>query len=306
MMNTFLSSDGKTPIYYRAWLPTGTPKAVLVICHGMLEHIERYEEFASRLNKQQIAVYGHDHLGHGHSILSPEDKGFFAEKDGNQCVVNDYYKMIVIASQAHPTTPLFLMGHSMGSFILRQLLHHRQLPALHGAIIMGTGHAPKALVQSGKALATFIAKTRGQRYKSDLLYHLALGSNSKNISPAPTGYEWLSRDEERVHHYIHDPFNGDNFTAQAYADMFSGMLTNYDPARLSTLDRKLPLLLVSGSHDPVGDNGKAVEALYKSYLEMNYKDVSLILYPEARHELLNENNRAEVIHDIINWLTLHY
>lgn len=306
MTTTFLSTDGHTPIYYRAWLPNDTPKAVLVICHGMLEHIERYEEFALILNKQKIAVYGHDHLGHGHSIISEENKGFFAEQNGNQCVVNDYYKMIQIARQAHPKTPLFLLGHSMGSFVLRQLLHHKPLPDINGAIIMGTGHQPKSLLMLGQKLSHLVARIKGSHYKSALLYRLALGSNNKRIRPYVTGYEWLSRDDNRVNDYIHDPYNSDNFTAKAYADMFTGMLTNYDKSRLATLDKKIPLLLISGKEDPVGNYGTGVEALYQCYLKMSYKDVTLILYPGARHELLNERNRVEVTHDIINWLTLRY
>lgn len=299
---TFLSADHYTHIHYHIWLPETSPQAVLVLFHGMLEHSGRYAEFAETMVANNIAVYAHDHLGHGKSVHPKNQHGHFAETNGNACVIHDCLHMLETAHAAHPNTPLFLMGHSMGSFLARQLLHQFTLPALSGVILMGSGHQPRTLVQLGARLSTAVAHHKGSQHKSDLLYRLVLGANNRKCRPRHSAFDWLSRDTMRSTAFSTDPLNTDNFTAQAYADMLNGMLTNYDPRRLATLDTSIPLLLLSGSGDPIGNYGKSVRHLLADYRALGYTDASLILYPGARHELLNETNRDEVTEDILAWL----
>ena len=301
-MPTFPSADRATAIHYRVWLPESAPRAVLVLFHGMLEHSGRYDEFASHLAANGIVVYAQDHLGHGQSIHPESLQGHFADAGGNAFVVRDCLHMLELAHTAHPKAPLFLMGHSMGSFLARQLLHQFTLPRLAGVILMGSGQQPQAAVRFARALTGAIAKHRHPRVKSPLLYKLILGSNNLRCFPHHSAFDWLSRDVERSSRFDQDPLNVDNFTAQAYADMLGGMLTNYDPRRLAALDTGVPLLLLSGDADPIGGYGRGICTLYEDYQALGYEDVTLYLYEGARHELFNETNRDEVGVDILEWM----
>lgn len=299
---TFLSADRCTEIHYHAWLPDDAPRAVLVLFHGMLEHSARYTDFAAALNAQGIAVYAQDHLGHGESVHPENPRGHFADCGGNGFVIRDCLHMLELAHAAHPKAPLFLMGHSMGSFLTRQLLHQFTLPALSGVILMGSGHQARAAVRLAHAVTGAVARHKGTRHKSDILYKLILGSNNRRCHPHRSNFDWLSRLPENADAFAADPLIADNFTAQAYHDMLGGMLTNYDPRRLAALDTSIPILILSGDADPIGEYGKGVRRLLSDYQALGYNDATMILYEGARHELLNETNRDQVTADILNWM----
>lgn len=299
---TFLSADRCTEIHYHAWLPDDAPRAVLVLFHGMLEHSARYADFAAALNAQGIAVYAQDHLGHGESVHPENPCGHFADCGGNGFVIRDCLHMLELAHAAHPKAPLFLMGHSMGSFLTRQLLHQFTLPALSGVILMGSGHQARAAVRLAHAVTGAVARHKGTRHKSDILYKLILGSNNRRCHPHRSNFDWLSRLPENADAFAADPLIADNFTAQAYHDMLGGMLTNYDPRRLAALDTSIPILILSGDADPIGEYGKGVRRLLSDYQALGYNDATMILYEGARHELLNETNRDQVTADILNWM----
>lgn len=299
---TFLSADRCTEIHYHAWLPDDAPRAVLVLFHGMLEHSARYADFAAALNAQGIAVYAQDHLGHGESVHPENPRGHFADCGGNGFVIRDCLHMLELAHAAHPKAPLFLMGHSMGSFLTRQLLHQFTLPALSGVILMGSGHQARAAVRLAHAVTGAVARHKGTRHKSDVLYKLILGSNNLRCHPHRTSFDWLSRVPENADAFATDPLNADNFTAQAYSDMLGGMLTNYDERRLAALDTSVPVLILSGDADPIGEYGRGTRRLAETYAALGYEDVQTILYPGARHELLNEANRTQVTADILAWM----
>lgn len=302
---TFLSADRCTEIHYHAWLPEGTPRAVLVLFHGMLEHSARYAEFAAALNTQGFAVYAQDHLGHGRSVHPENLHGHFADCGGNGFVIRDCLQMLTLAHAAHPKAPLFLMGHSMGSFLTRQLLHQFTLPALSGVILMGSGHQARAAVRLAHAVTGAVAHHKGTRHKSDILYKLILGSNNRRCHPHRSNFDWLSRLPENADAFAADPLIADNFTAQAYHDMLGGMLTNYDPRRLATMDTSIPLLILSGDADPIGEYGNGVSRLLNTYQALGCDDVSMIIYEGARHELLNETNSRQVTADILAWMNAH-
>lgn len=299
---TFLSADRCTEIHYHAWLPDDAPRAVLVLFHGMLEHSARYADFAAALNAQGIAVYAQDHLGHGESVHPENPRGHFADCGGNGFVIRDCLHMLELAHATHPKAPLFLMGHSMGSFLTRQLLHQFTLPALSGVILMGSGHQARAAVRLAHAVTGAVARHKGTRHKSDILYKLILGSNNRRCHPHRSNFDWLSRLPENADAFAADPLIADNFTAQAYHDMLGGMLTNYDPRRLAALDTSIPILILSGDADPIGEYGKGVRRLLSDYQALGYNDATMILYEGARHELLNETNRDQVTADILNWM----
>lgn len=303
--NTFISADHRTDIHYHAWLPDDAPRAVLVLFHGMLEHSARYADFAAALNAQGIAVYAQDHLGHGESVHPENPRGHFADCGGNGFVIRDCLHMLELAHAAHPKAPLFLMGHSMGSFLTRQLLHQFTLPALSGVILMGSGHQARAAVRLAHAVTGAVARHKGTRHKSDILYKLILGSNNRRCHPHRSNFDWLSRLPENADAFAADPLIADNFTAQAYHDMLGGMLTNYDPRRLATMDTSIPLLILSGDADPIGEYGNGVSRLLNAYQALGCDDVSMVIYEGARHELLNETNSRQVTADILAWMDAH-
>lgn len=294
----YLSKDGKTQIHAVEWLPTGEVKGILQICHGMSEHIERYHEFAEFLTEHGFYVVGHDHLGHGLSVAESEKYGFFHETDGNAYVIADIHTLRIKTEQKYPGIPYFLMGHSMGSFLLRQYLGLYS-GGLSGAIIMGTGEQPNVILDAGKLVCKVLAKIKGWDYRSKLVHSMAVGGYEKKL-----GAGWLSKNEENVKRYSDDPMCGFMFTVNAYYHMFSGMKKmNQQESEAKTL-KSLPLLFVSGSEDPVGNCGKAVENIYQKYKKCGYQDVTLKLYEGDRHEILNEDDRKEVFQDIFAWLEI--
>lgn len=284
------------------WEPAdGKIKAVLQIVHGMVEYVERYNEFASYLASNGYAVIGHDHLGHGKSAASQEELGYFAEKDGSGHVIGDMYRLTCEAKKLWTGVPVFILGHSMGSFFTRKYLT-RYSRKVDGAIIMGTGFMGLPIVSAGKLLAGVICKVKGSRYRSRLLYKMTLGGNNKRIKELRTENDWLSKNEESVDAYNKDPFCTFIFTAGAYKDFFTILVDLARKKDFDRMNRELPIFLVSGEEDPVGNYGKGVEACYNQFKKLGFSDVSMKLYPGDRHEILNELDRSLVFDDIKEWL----
>ena len=295
------SGDGKTKLHGIVWEPDGGEiRAVLQLVHGMAEHIERYHEFAAYLTSNGIAVIGHDHLGHGQSMTDKKELGFFAEKDGHRITLEDIYRVTCFGKERFDGKPWFVLGHSMGSFMVRRYLTDHS-DELSGAIVMGTGQIPAALASAGKMVAGLIKAVKGDHYRSGLLLGLSTGGYNKVFEPARTSADWLSRNEENCDRYVADELCGFTFTTAAYRDFFTvlGELAagkGYDRIR-----RDLPILLNAGEKDPVG-GAKAVPKVYDQYKTMGMKDVTLKLYPEDRHEILNELDREKVYEDILTWM----
>ena len=275
-------------------------RAVLQLSHGMVEFIDRYKPLAEYLAGQGIVVVGHDHLGHGGSIRTKADYGYFAEPDGNRAVLDDLHAMTLRAKERYPGVPYFLLGHSMGSFYARQYLcEYGQ--ELSGAIIMGTGHQPKALVQFARSTCRALAAVHGWQYRSKLVANLSFMGYNKGLEGRTT-HDWLNRDAAEVDKYLADERCTFTFTLNAYYSMFSGILRLHDPAFLARMPKDLPLLFLAGTADPVGDRGKGVLRAVQSLKAAGVQNIRCKLYPGARHELLVETNRQEVFADIAAWL----
>ena len=280
--------------------PDGEVRAVLQLSHGMVEFIDRYKPLAEYLAGQGIVVVGHDHLGHGGSVRAKEDYGYFAEPDGNRAVLADLHAMTVRTKEQYPGVPYFLLGHSMGSFYARQYLcEYGQ--ELSGAIIMGTGHQPKALVQFARSTCRALAAVHGWQYRSKLVANLSFMGYNKGLEGRTT-HDWLNRDAAEVDKYLADERCTFTFTLNAYYSMFSGILRLHDPAFLARMPKDLPLLFLAGTADPVGDRGKGVLRAIQSLKAAGVQNIRCKLYPGARHELLVETNRQEVFADIAAWL----
>lgn len=298
---TFLSTDGLTNIHAIAWVPEGEVRGVLQICHGMVEYIDRYHDFAHYMASNGYYVVGHDHLGHGESVISGDDLGFFAEKEGNACVIGDIHKLRKITQDKYPNLPYIMLGHSMGSFLLRQYLgEHAE--GLTAAVIMGTGQQPAFILGAGKMICRVIAGMKGWRYRSAFVNGMAIGSYNKRFQSENCMAAWLSKDIENTTKYVNDPLCTYTFTVNAYYNMFCGMAIMNKQERMGKFRKDLPLLLVAGQDDPVGNFGKSVEELYRFYKKSGIEDVQRKLYDGDRHEILNELDKEVVYEDILNWI----
>lgn len=300
---TFLSSDKHTQLHGMLWDVQEVPvRAVLQICHGVAEHIARYDKFARALNERGIVVAGHDHLGHGKSLPEGDTPVYFGEGNTWDTVVDDIYVLHQRLRQRYPDVPLCIMGHSMGSFLTRTYLI-RYPGTVKAAVIMGTGWQPRAAVNGGLALANAIAAVSGENATSDVVTELAFGSYNKLFAPNRTKVDWLSTDEENVDAYIADPMCGADATVGLFRQMLHGIRFNQRMSHLRRMDREVPVLFVSGDKDPVGGCGKGVVQTYEAFKAAGMRDCTLKLYPELRHEILNERAYAgEITEDIASWL----
>ena len=295
------SADGETAIHAILWLPEGQPSAVLQIAHGMQEYIDRYDAFASWLTGQGIAAAGNDHLGHGQSVTSDEKLGYFAEQDGNACLLQDIHSLRTHMQELYPGVPYFVLGHSMGSFLIRQYIQlHGE--GLSGAVIMGTGTQPAPALSLGKAVSRLIALFRGWEYRSQFVYSMAMGSYNKRFQTPGRNNDWLTKDVTIVEQYNQSPWCTFRFTLNGYYNLFYSIQQAQDRTRIDAIPKELPLLIVSGADDPVGSYGKGVRAAWQKYVSAGLKNVRIRLYENDRHEILNETDRAEVWKDILTWI----
>ncbi len=301
---TFASGDGRTKIHAVRWLPAQKPKAILQISHGMVEFIDRYDGFANFLTKQGLLVTGNDHLGHGASIGSPEDFGFFADGDGAQVVLEDLHRLTRITKEAYPQIPYFLLGHSMGSFFARRYLCCFG-QELDGAIIMGTGNQTRLQAGMGMLLTTLLARFHGWRYRSNFIDRMAFGGYNAKFEPARTEKDWLTKDAEIVDAYLADPRCTFLFTLNAYYSLFHMISLLHQKAFLSQIPKNLPVLFLAGAEDPVGNFGKGVKQVAETFRKLGVRQVQCKLYPNDRHEILNELDREAIYEDIACWLEDH-
>lgn len=301
---TFLSTDGKTQLHGMRWEPEGgSVRAVLQICHGVAEHIVRYDAFARYLNDLGIAVVGHDHLGHGLSLPEGGTPVYFGEGNTWNTVVDDIYVLHQRIRLWYPDVPLCIMGHSMGSFLTRTYLI-RYPGTVKAAVIMGTGWQPKAVIAGGMAVAKAVGAVVGENGTSDLVTNLAFGAYNKLFAPNRTSCDWLSADEGNVDAYMADPLCGADATVGLFRQMLSGIRFNQKLSNLRQMDPRIPVLFVAGEKDPVGDCGNGVRRTYQEFRRAGVQDCTLKLYPGLRHEILNEKaQQQQIFEDIGQWLT---
>ncbi len=298
---TFASGNGKDSIYVCEWLPEGKPRAVLQIAHGLDEHIKRYDEFARFMAGHGFLAVGNDHLGHGRSAKGADDFCFFGGEDGWTHVVDDMRSLSLSVKKSYPGLPYFLLGHSMGSFLTRTFLI-RYPNELQGAILSGTGQTSALALNMGILLSRLEGVRLGIRGRSKILDGMCFGAYNKKFKSPATPVDWLTRDEEIIKARMADEFCGHIPTAELFGEMLRGIKYIQDKRNLERMDKDLPVLFVSGEKCAVGDMGKGAGAARRAFLGAGCTDVTLRLYPGARHEVLNETNRKEVYADVLAWL----
>ncbi|MHA1730536.1 MAG: lysophospholipase [Promethearchaeota archaeon] len=300
---TFEDHDG-IEIFVYNWRPDpGTePKAVVQIAHGMAEHAGRYARPAEALTRAGYVVYANDHRGHGKTAGSLDKVGQLGP-DGWNGMVKDAKMLTDIIKEENPGLPVFLLGHSMGSFITQNYIQNWG-SELKGAILSGTNGKQPVI-----GVATWIAKKQVKKHGPDtpneMLNKLSFGKFNKAFEPARTEFDWLSRDDEEVKKYIDDPFCGWVAPSQFFVELLKGLKTIWNKENEARIPKDLPIYLFSGSKDPVSNQTKGVLKLIDRYKKLGIKDIKWKFYPNGRHEMFNETNRDKVVQDLIAWLGAH-
>ena len=302
---TYDSRDGQTKIHAVRWVPQkGEIKGVLQIVHGMVEHIDRYDHFARSLADKGFVVVGNDHLGHGASVSQDSDRGYFCKKDGETILVRDVHRLKKLTQKAFLGKPYFILGHSMGSFIVRKYIMDYG-KGVDGAIIMGTGSKPVYLLQLGIWLTKVLGKIHGEKYRSTFINNRAFGSFNNRFGSSRTEHDWLTKDEKQVDTYESDERNNFVFTLNGYQTLFKIFIYIQKEENFTKVRKDLPIFLVAGAEDPVGDFGKGVRKTYEFLQRVGYSKLDMKLYPQDRHEILNETDKETIYIDLENWIMQH-
>jgi alpha-beta hydrolase superfamily lysophospholipase len=294
------AKDG-TPVFVREFLPEGRVKAVVQIAHGMAEHSARYARFAKALTDQGYAVYANDHRGHGKTATKREDLGYFADENGWDLVVNDQISLVEEIKSRHPGAPVFLFGHSMGSYVVRDAAI-RAGREWAGLILSGTSHGHPLVQVWNQTLPKLEVLRIGKRGKSWAISKLTFESFNAKFDDPRTSADWLSRDEAEVDKYLADPLCGFECTVQMWLDLFGGLEKIFDPQVIAQMPHDLPVYVLAGEFDPLNEKLGDIKKLQKALAKAGVRDVTVRAYPGARHELLNELNREEVTRDLLGWL----
>jgi alpha-beta hydrolase superfamily lysophospholipase len=312
MENTsqFVAQDG-VKLFLRKWKSVEPPRAVLLIVHGMAEHSGRYDATARFLAERHIEVWAPDHRGHGLTAdLSLNDAalggllGHCADNDAFSKIIGDIDGIAAEIQKTYPALPLFLLGHSWGSFIAQGYIQSCQR-SIAGCILSGTRGEGGLDVSLGAPFLTVFGALRGVRARSSILMRLADGAYNKFFRPNRTPFDWGSRDEKEVDAFIADPLCGKLASIGFYRDLARCLVRINNPKNTEKIRRDLPIYIFSGSADPVGHLGKGPTALAKKYRALGIHDLEFVLYQGGRHEMLNETNRNEVLEHLFCWLDNH-
>ncbi len=301
----FTAKDG-VQIFVRKWADENLqPKAALQIAHGMGEHCARYDHFAEFMVNAGFVVYANDHRGHGETAKTEEELGFFAQEDGWKKVIEDAHDLSLKIKEEYPNIPLFILGHSMGSFIARHLAA-KYSNDYKGAIFSGTTGDPGTIASIGKVIGKLFAAFQGKAHKNKFLHDTGFAKFNNPFKPNRTDFDWLSRDEKIVDAYAADPKCGMTMAIGFILDLTDGLNYINTQQAFEQTSADLPILLISGEKDPVSDGGKGVKEVYDKFKQRGIKDLKMKLYPECRHEILNELNKEEIYSDILLWVNKRF
>lgn len=300
---SFIKGIDEAKIYLRIWGNVTKPKGIIQIFHGMAEHSIRYNDFANFFNEKGYIVYANDHRGHGNTADAEKASGYL-EENGFYNIVEDEKIISDLAKQEHSNLPLFIFAHSFGSFIGQEYII-RYSDNIDGIILSGSSKQDGLDVKAAYVLASIQNKFFDNTKEARLIDKLSFGSYGNRIKNKRTRFDWLSRDEKIVDDYINDQLCGYIAPIDFYYNMFKGFKKLYKPYRLNNILKTLPILIASGDMDPVGKYGNSVRRLYKQYKDLGIENVTLRLFKDHRHEIINEINREEVYDYIYSWIEMN-
>ena len=316
---SWISMKDGTQLFLRRRKIGAAPRAVLHVVHGMAEHSNRYARLARRCAEEGIEVWAADQRGHGETACNKQNDpglggllGHCGDGDGFSRVCADIDFINRTIMKEYPGIPLFQLGHSWGSFVTQSYIENYEgRPGgedsvnLSGCVLSGTRGPDGLQVALGAPVVSFLAFLKGERNGSKMAKAAADGPYSKAFKPMRTPSDWLSRDEKEVDAFVADPLCGQLCSVGFYRDMARALKRIHRPAEMAKIRKTLPIYIMSGSADPVGDMGESPSALAHAYRLLEIKDMETVLYPDARHETLNETNREEVTESLLSWLLRH-
>ncbi|WP_366924208.1 alpha/beta hydrolase [Metallumcola ferriviriculae] len=289
-------------IFVYKWMSDKPIKGIVQVAHGMAETASRYRYFAEELTKQGFLVYANDHRGHGNTAKEHDNLGYCGE-DGFNKMVENLYDLNQIISKEQPHCPLFLFGHSMGSFLVQKYIFTYPTDQLAGVILSGSnGKKAPLLLNVAEMIAKRRLKKLGPKHRDEFLNSLMFSDFNKKFRPNKTPFDWLSRNDEEVQKYANNPQCGFVSSTGYFYDLLRALKGLHTYQNMSQIRKELPIYIFSGDKDPVGNFGKGIKNLVSSYHRHGLQDVTYKLYPEGRHEMLNETNKDEVIEDTLAWL----
>ncbi|MDO5014418.1 MAG: alpha/beta hydrolase [Clostridia bacterium] len=297
--SNFKSKEG-TKINYLCWEDDNFDKDVLVLVHGMAEHIGRYDEIGRYFASKGFKVYGNDHLGHGGSIDSSHPLGYFGQNNSNGEVFKEDLKTFIdMIRQGNPNKKIYLIGHSMGSFIVRIFMMN--YPNSVDGVVLCSTTGPQPMLSMGMALTKFMIKLKGEKYHSDFINQIAFGAYNKKTEKR-TPVDWLNRDEKAVDSYIEDALCGYLYSLRGYLDMFEMTKKCTSDEFFDTFPKNMPLMFISGNGDPIGNYLKGVSKTVEEIKKRGINPTVIFYKDGERHELLKELNKVQIYEDIIEFI----
>ncbi len=299
----FISGNNNNRIPMYSWIPPDKPVAILYIVHGLAEYAERYEAIATEFKNNNIAVFANDIRGHGNAVSSSKEFGIVDDNWFNN-EVEDLLHAINYIKKEYPHKKIFLLGHSMGSFLC-QRFHQLYGNQINGLILSATNGKEDPMMNAGIAIAYVQMKLFGKNHRSKLLNILSFGKFNKAFKPNRTKLDWLSVNEANVDDYINDPKCGFICSSTLFYYFLKGLKDIFNPAYVKNIPSNVPVYLFAGDKDPVGMFGKGFLQLYENWKAIGIKDITYKLYKKGRHEMLHEINSKEVIDNVIDWIKNH-
>ncbi|WP_299438677.1 alpha/beta hydrolase [uncultured Aquimarina sp.] len=297
----YTTKDGEHIFYYQWKSVNKNPKGVVQIAHGMGEHAGRYERIATLLQEQGYEVYANDHRIHGKSSKSIDSLGVYEGADFFEDAVEDMRELTNIIKKEHPSQKIILFGHSMGSFLSREYVtkYGEDVKVL---IISGTASYMKGLGTLGLVSSNVIKFLKGGKKSNTILKSMFFTEFNKKFKPNRTKVDWISSDPDQVDLFNNDPYRIEDFSTNVFIDLIKGSKKINEKSAFKATPKNLPIYIFSGDKDPVGDMGKGTQKVAKQYKKAGIMDLTLKIYKDGRHEMLNETNKAEVEQDVISWL----
>ncbi len=297
----FDSANGIYKVCGKIMKPLNTEvKGIIQISHGMCEYIDKYDDFSEFFLEKGYAVVGNDHMGHGESINTMDDRGFFGSRDGYKFFMEDLKKVTDIAKEKYPEKPIYLLGHSMGSLIAR-CYAAKYGNELAGLILCGTV-GPQPLAKAGIKFADLLANQKGEKYRSRKLYNISLDCMNIKFLPMKTRFDWVSTDKNEVEKHLNDERASFIFTVKGFSDLFHLVILANSEMLIKTIPKDLNILFMSGDEDPVGENGYGVKRAFELYKKQGLSNTEIKLYHKRRHELLKEIDKEKIYKDVFEWI----